>query len=57
MVVDISFDPVDFLRASKISFGGALIDFAKVDLSGIFPPSFILLSFKYFISSEFSSGL
>ena len=33
------------------------IAFAKDDLSGIFPPNFILCSFIYFISSEFSLGL
>ena len=57
IVVDISFFPVDFMNASKISFGGALICFAKEDRSGIKPPSFTLLSFKYFISSELSLGL
>ena len=57
IVVDISFLPVDFINASKISFGGALICLAKDDLSGIKPPSFNLLSFKYFISSESSLGL
>ena len=57
IVVDISFEPVDCFKTSNISLGGAFIGLAKVDLSGIFPPSFILLSFKYLISSEFSSGL
>ena len=45
------------MKASKISFGGALICLAKDDLSGINPPSFNLFSFKYLISSEFSEGL
>ena len=34
-----------------------LICFANEDRSGINPPSFNLLSFKYFISSESSFGL
>ena len=50
IVVDISFSPVDTFIKSKISFEGALIGFAKVDLSGKNPPSLILLSFKYLIS-------
>jgi len=49
--------PVDFIKLSNMSLGGALIGFAKEDLSGIKPPSCFLLSFKYFISSEFSAGL
>ena len=57
IVVDISFFPVDSFIALKISGGGVLIAFAKEDLSGKFPPSFNLHSFKYFISGEFSEGL
>ena len=34
IVVDISFSPVETFIKSKISFDGALIGFAKVDLSG-----------------------
>ena len=39
--------------ALKISTEGVLIDLAKEDLSGRFPPNFNLHSFKYFISGEF----
>ena len=42
IVVDISLSPVDFIKLSKISLGGAFICFANEDLSGIKPPSFIL---------------
>ena len=57
IVEDISLLPVDSIKVSKISFGGVFNRLAKDDLSGIKPPNFNLLSFKYFISSEFSLGL
>ena len=57
IVVDISFSPVDTFMKSKISFEGALIGLAKVERSGKYPPNLILLSFMYFISGDFSSGL
>ena len=57
IVVDISFSPVDSFIELKISGGGRLIDLAKEDLSGKFPPSLNLHSFKYLISGESSGGL
>ena len=56
-MVDISFSPVDTFIKSKISLVGAFIGFAKVDRSGKYPPNLILLSLRYFISGDFSSGL
>jgi hypothetical protein len=57
IVVDISLLPVDSFIALNMSSEGVLIDFAKEDLSGKFPPSFNLHSFRYFISGELSGGL
>ena len=56
IVVDISLSPVDSFILENISCGGVFIGFAKEDLSGKYPPNFILHSFKYLISGEFSFG-
>ena len=45
------------MRYKALMVNGVLIAFAKDDLSGKFPPNFILHSFKYLISGEFSGGL
>ena len=51
------YEPEDSFIVLKISSWGVLIGFANEDLSGKFPPSFILHSFKYLISGAFSGGL